>query len=65
MLKKSHLWMLQELLSVMGLEDKETSNSSPDANMRKAIRIFSKTPTALAAFTGLEKERRSLNLKKI
>ena len=37
-------------VSVMGLEDKETTDSSPEANMRKALRIFAKTPTALAAF---------------
>ena len=39
-------------VSIMGLEDKETTDSSPDANMRKAIRILAKTPTALAAFNG-------------
>ena len=50
--RKSHiLWMsLEQSVSVMGLEDKETSNNSPEANMRKAIRIFAKTPTAIAAF---------------
>ena len=38
------------IVSVLGLEDKETTNNSPSANMRKAIRIFAKTPTAIAAF---------------
>jgi 2-methylcitrate synthase len=38
------------VVSVMGLEDKDSSNNSPAANMRKAIRIFAKTPTAIAAF---------------
>ena len=37
-------------VSLMALEDKETKDNSPKANMRKAIRIFSKTPIALAAF---------------
>ena len=42
-------------VSVMGLEDKETSDSSSEANMRKALRIFAKTPTALAAFYRIRK----------
>jgi 2-methylcitrate synthase len=37
-------------VSILGLEDKETKNNSPKANMRKVMRIFSKTPVALAAF---------------
>jgi 2-methylcitrate synthase len=49
--KKSHpMDVARTAVSVMGLEDNETSDSSPEANMRKALRIFSKTPTALAAF---------------
>ena len=52
----------------MGLEDKETVNSSPEANMRKAARILSKTPTALAAFYRLRKGKniikpKNLNIK--
>ena len=38
------------VVSLMGLEDKETRDNSPKANMRKAMRIFSKTPTAVAAY---------------
>ena len=34
----------------MALEDKDTKDNSPKANMRKAMRIFAKTPTAVAAF---------------
>ena len=34
----------------MGLEDKETKDNSPKANMRKVMRIFAKMPVALAAF---------------
>jgi len=49
--KKSHpMDVARTVVSVLGLEDKETNNNSPAANMRKAIRIFSKTPTAIAAF---------------
>ena len=43
--------MLQELQLVsMGLEDKETRDNSPKANLRKALRIFAKTPTAFGCF---------------
>ena len=38
------------VVSIMGLEDKETKDNSPKANMRKVMRIFAKTPVALAAF---------------
>jgi len=49
--KKSHpMDVARTAVSVMGLEDKETTDSSPEANLRKALRIFAKTPTALAAF---------------
>ena len=49
--KKAHpMDVTRTIVSVLGLEDKETSNNSPAANMRKAIRIFAKTPTAIAAF---------------
>ncbi|MDC1032893.1 bifunctional 2-methylcitrate synthase/citrate synthase [Candidatus Pelagibacter sp.] len=37
-------------VSIMGLEDKETKDNSPKANIRKVMRIFAKTPVALAAF---------------
>jgi 2-methylcitrate synthase len=37
-------------VSIMGLEDKETKDNSPKANMRKVMRIFAKTPVAIAAF---------------
>jgi 2-methylcitrate synthase len=37
-------------VSIMGLEDKDTKDNSPKANMRKVMRIFAKTPVALAAF---------------
>ena len=49
--KKSHpMDVARTAVSVMGLEDKETKDNSPKANMRKVMRIFAKTPVALAAF---------------
>jgi len=52
------------VVSVMGLEDKDTSNNSPVANMRKAIRIFAKTPTAIAAFFRARKGKNVIPPKK-
>ncbi len=49
--KKAHpMDVARTAVSIMGLEDKETRDNSPKANMRKIMRIFSKTPVALAAF---------------
>jgi len=50
-------------VSVMGLEDKETADNSPKANLRKAMRIFAKTPTALAAFYRLRKGKKIISPK--
>jgi len=64
--KKSHpMDVARTAVSVMGLEDKETTDNSPKANLRKAIRIFAKTPTALAAFYRLRKGKRIIPPKKI
>ena len=63
--KKSHpMDVARTAVSVMGLEDRETSDSSPEANMRKALRIFSKTPTALAAFYRIRKGKKIIKPKK-
>ena len=63
--KKSHpMDVARTAVSVMGLEDKETSNNSPEANMRKAIRIFAKTPTAIAAFFRTRKGKNVIPPKK-
>jgi len=63
--KKSHPKdVARTVVSVMGLEDKETNNNSPAANMRKAIRIFAKTPTAIAAFFRARKGRNIISPKK-
>jgi len=49
--KKAHpMDVARTAVSIMGLEDKETKDNSPKANMRKVMRIFAKTPVALAAF---------------
>ena len=64
--KKSHpMDVARTVVSVMGLEDKETRNNSPKANLRKAVRIFAKTPTALAAFYRLRKGKKIISPKKI
>jgi 2-methylcitrate synthase len=49
--KKAHpMDVARTAVSIMGLEDKDTRDNSPKANMRKVMRIFAKTPVALAAF---------------
>ena len=63
--KKSHpMDVARTVVSVMGLEDKDTSNNSPEANMKKAIRIFAKTPTAMAAFFRARKDKNVIPPKK-
>ena len=63
--KKSHpMDVARTAVSVMGLEDKETQDSSPEANMRKALRIFAKTPTALAAFYRIRNGKKIIKPKK-
>ncbi|MDA9609218.1 bifunctional 2-methylcitrate synthase/citrate synthase [Candidatus Pelagibacter sp.] len=63
--KKSHpMDVARTAVSVMGLEDKDTSDSSHDANMRKALRIFAKTPTALAAFYRIRNGKKIIKPKK-
>ena len=63
--KKSHpMDVARTAVSVMGLEDKETKDNSPEANLRKAMRIFSKTPTAVAAFYRLRKGKKIISPKK-
>jgi len=63
--KKSHpMDVARTAVSVMGLEDKETKDNSPKANLRKAIRILAKTPTALAVFYRLRKGKKVISPKK-
>ena len=57
--KKAHpMDVARTAVSIMGLEDKETKNNSPKANMRKVMRIFAKTPVALAAFYRFRKGKK-------
>jgi len=57
--KKAHpMDVARTVVSIMGLEDKQTNNNSPKSNMRKAIRIFAKTPTAIAAFFRTRKSKK-------
>ena len=51
-------------VSIMGLEDKDTKDNSPKANMRKVMRIFAKTPVALAAFYRTRKGKKIILPKK-
>ena len=63
--KKSHpMDVARTVVSVMGLEDKETNSNSPAANLRKAIRIFAKTPAAIAAFFRARKGKNVIPPKK-
>jgi 2-methylcitrate synthase len=51
-------------VSIMGLEDKETRDNLPKANMRKIMRIFAKTPVAIAAFYRSRKGKKIIQPKK-
>jgi len=51
-------------VSIMGLEDKDTRNNSPKANIRKVMRIFAKMPVALAAFYRTRKGKKIIPPKK-
>ena len=63
--KKAHpMDVARTAVSIMGLEDKETRDNSSKANMRKAMRIFSKTPVALAAFYRVRKGKKIIPPKK-
>jgi len=63
--KKAHpMDVVRTAVSLMSLEDKETKSNSPKANMRKAIRIFAKTPIALAAFFRSRKGKKIIAPKK-
>ena len=59
--------LLELVVSLMGLEDKDANDNSPKANMRKAMRIFAKTPTAVAAYFRARKGKKFIppNKKKL
>ena len=63
--KKAHpMDVARTAVSIMGLEDKDTKDNSPEANMRKVMRIFAKTPVALAAFYRSRKSKKIVMPKK-
>ena len=63
--KKAHpMDVARTAVSIMGLEDKETRDNSPKANMRKILRIFAKTPVAIAAFYRSRKGKKIIPPKK-
>ena len=63
--KKAHpMDVARTAVSIMGLEDKETRDNLPKANMRKIMRIFAKTPVAIAAFYRSRKGKKIIQPKK-
>jgi len=63
--KKAHpMDVVRTAVSLMALEDKDTRNNSPEANMKKAIRIFAKTPTALSAYFRTRKGKKTISPRK-
>ena len=56
--------VIRTCVSLMALEDKDTKDNSPKANMRKAMRIFAKTPTAVAAYFRTRKGKSIINPSK-
>ncbi|MDC1096385.1 bifunctional 2-methylcitrate synthase/citrate synthase [Pelagibacteraceae bacterium] len=53
--------VIRTCVSLMALEDKDTKDNSPKANMRKAMRIFAKTPTAVAAYFRARKGKKIIS----
>ena len=53
--------VIRTCVSLMALEDKDTKDNSPKANMRKAMRIFAKTPTAVAAYFRYRKSKKIIS----
>ncbi len=56
--------VIRTAVSLMSLEDKDVRDNSPTANMKKAIRIFAKTPAALSAYFRTRKGKKIINPKK-
>jgi len=53
--------VIRTCVSLMALEDKDTKDNSPKANMRKTMRIFAKTPTAVAAYFRCRKGKKIIS----
>jgi len=62
--KSQPMDVVRTAVSLMALEDKATKDNSPKANMRKAIRIFAKTPIGIAAFFRARKGKKIISPKK-
>jgi len=63
--KKAHpMDVARTAVSVMGLEDKQTSDNSQKANLNKTMRILAKMPTALALFYRLRNGKKMISPKK-
>ena len=56
--------VIRTCVSLLALEDKDTKDNSPKANMRKALRIFSQTPTAVAAYFRARKGKKIISPSK-
>ena len=56
--------VIRTCVSLMALEDKDTRDNAPKANMRKTMRIFAKTPTAVAAYFRARKGKKIINPSK-
>jgi len=56
--------VIRTCVSLMSLEDKDTKDNSPKANMRKAMKIFAKTPTAVAAYFRCRKGKKIISPSK-
>ena len=56
--------VIRTCVSLMALEDKDTKDNSPKANMRKTMRIFAKTPTAVAAYFRYRKGKKIISPSK-
>jgi len=53
--------VVRTCVSLMALEDKDTKDNSPKANMRKAMRIFAKTPSVVAAYFRARKGKKIIS----
>ena len=56
--------VVRTCVSLMGLEDKDTKDNSPKANMRKDLKIFAQTPTAVAAYFRIRKGKKIISPSK-
>ena len=63
--KKAHpMDVIRTAVSLMALEDRDTKDNTPVANMKKAVRIFAKTPIALSAYLRTRKGKKIIRPNK-